>query len=68
MTTFLRSAHLSLVAYAALAIILLLAFAAEELKPCAEKQGGRRQIVGLQRRSGSRSPVPDGLTPEAQDP
>ena len=39
MTTFLRSAHLSLVAYAALAIILLLAFAAEELKPCAEKQG-----------------------------
>jgi hypothetical protein len=41
MTTFLRYAYLSLVAYAALAIILLLALAAhaEELKPSAEKQG-----------------------------
>jgi hypothetical protein len=40
MTTFLRYAYLSLVAYAALAIILLVAFAAhaEKLKPCAEKQ------------------------------
>ena len=92
MTTFLRYAHLSLVAYPALAIILLLAFAAEELKPCAEKQGReapdrrreaerkkrhagareghtcQRKRRRLQRRSGCRSPVPDGLTPEAQDP
>ena len=59
MTTFLRYAHLSLVAYAALAIILLLAFAAEELKPCAEKQGReapdrRREAERKKRHAGAR--------------
>ena len=47
MTNFLRYTHLSLVAYATLAIILMIAFAAhaEDLKPSAETKDGTRQIV-----------------------
>jgi hypothetical protein len=47
MTNFLRYTYLSLVAYATLAIILLIAFAAhaEDLKPSAETKDGTRQIV-----------------------
>ena len=47
MTNFLRYTYLSLVAYATLAIILMIAFAAhaEDLKPSAETKDGTRQIV-----------------------
>lgn len=47
MTNFLRYTYLSLVAYATLAIILLIAFAAHaaDVKPSAETKDGTRQIV-----------------------
>ena len=65
MTNFLRYTYLSLVAYATLAIILLIAFAAHaaDVKPSAETKDGTRQIVV----EANMSKTP-GASPAAQKP
>jgi hypothetical protein len=64
MTNFLRYAYLSLVAYAAAALILMIALAAhaEDAKPSAETKDGTRQIVVEEPKGKDATPAPEKIT------
>jgi hypothetical protein len=64
MTNFLRYAYMSLVAYATLAIILMIAVAAraEDVKPSAETNDGTRQIMVEEPKGKDATPAPEKIT------
>jgi hypothetical protein len=64
MTNFLRYDYMSLVAYATVAIILMIAIAAhaEDVKPSAETNDGTRQIVVEEPKGKDSTPAPEKIT------